>query len=202
MLVIKLGGSLATAPQLPAWLNVLAEHGRGRLIIVPGGGLFADAVRSAQSQWQFSEQTAHVMAIYAMLQYGLMLDGMHPKLKSVDNIDAIQATWQTEQVPVWLPIPMVLQDHAIEASWRMTSDSFAVWLALQLHIQQVVLVKSVTLAAATTVTDLVANDIVDPLLEHYARLSHCEIRLLGPDDYGALEQALRSNTCPGTVVTY
>ena len=50
MWVVKLGGSLAYASELPRWLSALAEGAGGRAIIVPGGGPFADQVRHAQSE--------------------------------------------------------------------------------------------------------------------------------------------------------
>ena len=46
-LIVKLGGSHAFAAHLKDWLGAIAE-GAGRVVIVPGGGPFADAVRAAQ----------------------------------------------------------------------------------------------------------------------------------------------------------
>ena len=48
MWVVKIGGSLLGSPELERWLEVVAKHGDGKIIIVPGGGLFANAVRDAQ----------------------------------------------------------------------------------------------------------------------------------------------------------
>ena len=42
MRVVKLGGSLSGAPELKAWLAALAGAA-GRVVLVPGGGPFADA---------------------------------------------------------------------------------------------------------------------------------------------------------------
>ena len=60
MIVIKLGGSLTHSKALINCLNKIELRYQGRaVIIVPGGGAFADQVRLAQQQWQFDEVTAH-----------------------------------------------------------------------------------------------------------------------------------------------
>ena len=45
MWVVKIGGSLSHDPMLRKWLVELCEVGGGRVVIVPGGGDFADKVR-------------------------------------------------------------------------------------------------------------------------------------------------------------
>ena len=47
MIVVKIGGSLGKADALRSWLAVLAR-GKGRVVVVPGGGAFADGVREEQ----------------------------------------------------------------------------------------------------------------------------------------------------------
>ena len=45
MWVVKIGGSLSHDSALREWLTLLWEVGGGRVVIVPVGGDFADAVR-------------------------------------------------------------------------------------------------------------------------------------------------------------
>ena len=63
--VIKLGGSHAFAPQLKDWIGAVAAQA-GRIVLVPGGGPFADAVRDAQARMGFDDGAAHRMALLAM----------------------------------------------------------------------------------------------------------------------------------------
>ena len=71
--IVKIGGSLAAGPAaLGRWLLAL-EAGRRRVVVVPGGGPFADTVRSAQAELGFDDSTAHRMALLAMEQYGMAL---------------------------------------------------------------------------------------------------------------------------------
>jgi aspartokinase-like uncharacterized kinase len=69
MIIVKLGGSLSRADTLIKCLNSVEQNYQGReVVIVPGGGAFADQVRLAQHHWQIDDKTAHNMAILAMQQ--------------------------------------------------------------------------------------------------------------------------------------
>src|SRR5215510_16371000 len=67
--VVKLGGSYAHAAELKPWLAAIAACA-GHVVLVPGGGPFADAVREAQARMGFDDRVAHRMALTAMAQYG------------------------------------------------------------------------------------------------------------------------------------
>lgn len=140
--VVKVGGSLLGSPELERWLGLFAKFSDGNIIIVPGGGVFADAVRHAQKVSKISEECAHKLAVLAMDQFGLLLANMNPDLavaKTEMEID--ERTWQHRCI-IWLPSQMVLADDSIPKSWDVTSDSIAAWLAEKVNAQQLVLVKS------------------------------------------------------------
>ena len=59
MWVIKLGGSLLGSPALKYWLDALNSFSDGQVVIVPGRGLFADAVRESQLLTGVDDATAH-----------------------------------------------------------------------------------------------------------------------------------------------
>lgn len=143
--VVKIGGSLEQAPELRPWLNVLAQAGAGRVVVVPGGGRFADAVREAQARWQFDDAAAHRMAILAMEQYGCMLAALEPRLVPAGTLPAMRQALVDRQAVLWQPSPMTLDDPdaGIPADWHMSSDSLAAWLAGRLGAHQLALVKSV-----------------------------------------------------------
>src|SRR5262245_52569461 len=87
--VVKLGGSFALSSDLPAWLEVIAG-GAGYVVLVPGGGPFADAVRAAQPVMRFDEAAAHHMALLAMEQYGRALVGLDPRFAMAGSISAMR----------------------------------------------------------------------------------------------------------------
>lgn len=202
MWVIKLGGSLTSSPRLTRWLQVLTRHGGGRAVLVPGGGPFADTVRQTQREWHFPDGTAHNMALLAMNQYALMLSGIEPALVTADSDTTVRNALAAGKVPVWLPVPMALQDGHIEASWRVTSDSLALWLARRLNAERLVLIKSVLPAPGkSTIDDLIQEAIVDRAFGDFAQQTDCEIRLLGPEDHALLTQALRTGSRTGIAIT-
>src|SRR5262245_8895583 len=66
--VVKLGGSvLAHSTYFDDALAALAAAGKSRrLLVIPGGGPFADSVRAVDRQHRLSDDAAHWMAILAM----------------------------------------------------------------------------------------------------------------------------------------
>ena len=67
--VLKLGGSLIdSARSLLLGLTDLESKGYS-FLVVPGGGPFADLVRSQFHEYSISDEAAHWMAILAMEQY-------------------------------------------------------------------------------------------------------------------------------------
>lgn len=196
---MKLGGSLARSPLLRPWLDVLASGG-GSLVIVPGGGPFADEVRAMQHVWRFGEPAAHRMALLAMEQYGVMLAGLRPGLRPAADRAEIRDTLREGLVPVWMPCRMALGRKDIAESWDVTSDSLAAWLANMLGADCVVLVKSAAVAPAWTLADLIQLGIVDPALPGFLARGRAECRCLEAGGHAAMADALTTGTPPGTLI--
>ena len=78
--VLKVGGSLAEYPtSLKRLCRKLAVFAKDhKILIVPGGGTFADAVRDFDKTHGLSSTVAHKMAILAMDQFGLFLSDITP----------------------------------------------------------------------------------------------------------------------------
>jgi len=193
--VIKLGGSLLGSAALPHWLSLLAKHGNGKVVIVPGGSVFADAVRQAQSLSGVSDGLAHELALLAMDQFGLLLAGMQPGLVTAANeLEIAERGWQHQTV-VWLPSQMVLADSAVEQSWRVTSDSLSAWLASKLAADQLLLVKSVDLSPyqqgqAGLAKAMLDDGVVDACFIDRIAGQPYQTRLLNKNDYVLFEQGL------------
>jgi 5-(aminomethyl)-3-furanmethanol phosphate kinase len=142
MWVVKLGGSLINACDLPSTLKTLADHGAGNVVIIPGGGVFANQVRYLQKELQIDDTTAHRMALRAMEQFGALLISLDPRFHAANSIDTINEWLVKNEIPVWFPYEMVADNPAIKATWDISSDSLALWLAQAIHCQNLVLLKS------------------------------------------------------------
>ncbi len=83
MIVLKIGGSLFdSARELLKWV---ADEERD-VLVVPGGGAFADKVRDVYGTTTLSDDAAHWMALLAMDQYGYYLsDGTGIPLADYDQ---------------------------------------------------------------------------------------------------------------------
>lgn len=189
MIVVKLGGSLAEAQTLRGWLATF-EAGRGRAVIVPGGGAFADTVRAEQRRQRFSDRAAHRMALLAMEQYALMLADLAAPVVPCRTLAEICAALASRGVPVWLPATMAIADASIPESWEVTSDSLAAWLGRRLEAARLVLVKSVALAAPLDVAALSARGMVDAAFPRFLAGSGLALDWVGPGEEARLGQLL------------
>ena len=199
MTIVKLGGSLAQTPQCPAWLEALAAWG-GPLILVPGGGPFADCVRAAQAVMRFDDRAAHRMALLAMEQTGIAI-AAHSRAFAVSaSGDDMDRLLRAGKIPVWLPAKMVLTAPDVPETWDMTSDSLAAWLAGILGADRLLLIKSRGLTATAAVQDLAASQIVDPLFPRFAAQSRAEVWLAGPASLAGALTLWQSGGMPGTKV--
>jgi 5-(aminomethyl)-3-furanmethanol phosphate kinase len=198
--VVKLGGSLAFSENLQKWIAACAACA-GRIVIVPGGGPFADAVRSAQSRMAFDDRTAHEMAVLAMEQYGRAFASRNPLLSLADTPDAIRYYLASERVPVWMPGRMVFDAPDIAPSWDITSDSLAAWLSGRIGAGRLFLVKSVELASRRERCEsLAAADIIDKAFPRYFRTSAVPCSILGPADHSAAIAAIRDGVPIGLCI--
>jgi len=197
--VVKIGGSCAGALDLRRWVKAIAACA-GRVVIVQGGGLFADAVRAAQPTMGFDDAAAHHMALLAMEQFGRALVAFDKKLARADSVAALRRGLRDNKVPVWSPVRMTLGAD-VPASWDVTSDSLAVWLAGKLGAQRVVLMKQVELSRdPATAKDLAARGIVDPAFPRFLARSRVAASIIGPADHMAVAAALCDDPRIGTPI--
>jgi 5-(aminomethyl)-3-furanmethanol phosphate kinase len=191
MWVVKVGGSLLGSPALQKWVDVLARCTDQRLIIVPGGGIFADAARQAQAKTNISDDCAHELAVLAMDQFGLMIADMNPSLATASSECEIdERTWQHRSI-IWLPSKMVLADDTIEKSWDVTSDSLAAWITHKMEAKHLILIKSDQPAAKRlSIHEVVQAGLVDTAFSQYANQPTFSSWLLNKSDYAHFEAGI------------
>ena len=195
--VVKLGGSTASHQELAVWIEALAGASLS-LVIVPGGGPFAGQVRDAQKRIGFSDDAAHVMALLAMEQFGQVILERHARFRPARTLEDMQRALAEGKIPVWLPSSMVVTAPDIPASWDITSDSLAAWLAGRLGATALLLIKQTgALSDRDDVQGLTRRGIVDPCLATMLP-SGINLYLAGPHHAAAAAQALAAGTLPGT----
>jgi 5-(aminomethyl)-3-furanmethanol phosphate kinase len=212
--VVKVGGGLAREAGDEA-LRALCEHigaagTRHPLLVVPGGGTFADAVRDHDRRFALRPQSAHWMAVLAMDQLGWALADLIPGAVRVERLEPPR----DGVVQVLLPATLLRERDPLPESWAVTSDSIAAWVAGAAGAGRLVLVKPVAGLYATwpadgepiaqlTVDELEARGPagVDAHLPEALRMACVETWIIGGREPEALTELLDRGVTAGTRVT-
>jgi len=188
-LVVKFGGSLLDLA--PVLVPVLRAAPRP-VLVVPGGGPFADAVRRLNP----GDDAAHWMACAAMEQYGLYLADL--------GLPAVGAVGLPPTPSVLLPYRVLRDLDPLPHAWAVSSDTIAAWCADRVGAD-LLLAKSVdgVMVGGRLVERLrapVATDAVDPCLVRFALSRSLVVRLVNARVPGRLSRALAGEPVPGTLI--
>jgi 5-(aminomethyl)-3-furanmethanol phosphate kinase len=178
MHIVKLGGSLSREPALPRWLEMLAEVGSGRVIVVPGGGGFADQAREAQAWWQLDDLVGHNMAVLGMAQTAFMMQALCPALQLAADEGQLIEVLRGGHAALWLPLDLLRTQPDELTHWGVSSDSLALWLASRLHAERLLLVKACAIDGSRSLAQLGEAGVVDGDFAQRARSVAFPIELL------------------------
>jgi aspartokinase-like uncharacterized kinase len=180
--VVKVGGGLLSkAGDLDRVTKALAASSPGRrVLIVPGGGPFADAVRAMCRRVQLGDDAAHWMAVLGMDQYGHALAARIPGAALVERQAEISAALAAGRLPVLTPYRWLKAADPLPHSWEVTSDSIAAWLAGAMGARRIVLIKP-AVRPPTKLVDPYFLRTLPPGVEHL---------IVTSDDLGQLDVAL------------
>lgn len=157
MIVVKVGGSLYDrprfGPELKAYLETLPEP----LLLVPGGGSFADAVRAFDRLHHLGEEACHWLALEAMNLGGAFLRSLGI---TAPMLDAVAFCREHDELP-----------H----TWAATSDSVAALAARVFRASRLVLLKSVAIPPGTPWEEAAARGWVDPCFPRFAANGGCPV---------------------------
>jgi aspartokinase-like uncharacterized kinase len=198
-IVVKLGGSVIRSPDLSSWLDVIAAA-HAAVVVVPGGGALADEVRDCQVELGFGDRAAHRMALLAMDQLAWAVAGLRGGFQVGATEDELLGALEHGLVAVWAPYALIAERTDIEESWRITSDSLALWLARRLGARRCYLIKAIARIkqSHTSAKQLARDGILDEAFP--AMLSESRVpavllcrgdqagfaaALSGPEPYGA-----------------
>jgi aspartokinase-like uncharacterized kinase len=161
-IVVKLGGSVVRSGELAAWLDAIAGA-RVPIVVVPGGGALADEVRACQSRLGFGDAAAHRMALLAMDQLAWAVAGLRQGFTVGASEAELRDALEAGNVAVWAPYAAIAGRADIESSWRLTSDSLAVWLAARIGAARCYLIKSIASPKASRLSarQLARDGVVD-----------------------------------------
>ncbi|MBL8850149.1 MAG: hypothetical protein JNG89_10720 [Planctomycetaceae bacterium] len=101
MVILKLGGSLLTLPDLAARITaVLAQRSDCRCALVVGGGAAADLVREWDRTQQLGDEAAHQLALCAMRFTAEFVAALLPDARLVGDRASLASAWDCGQLPL------------------------------------------------------------------------------------------------------
>jgi aspartokinase-like uncharacterized kinase len=144
--VIKIGGGLlGVAGALDSVCAAVGRVARKQsIVVVPGGGPFAETVRRFEQEVELSPSAAHWMAHLAMDQYALVLAERIARGVVVEEPGEISAAWNGGLIPVLAPSRWMKAADVLPHSWEVTSDSIAAFIAGALDAARLILIKPVS----------------------------------------------------------
>ncbi|MBZ0159200.1 MAG: aspartate/glutamate/uridylate kinase [bacterium] len=141
--VIKVGGSLGRWKGLGKLLDSIERwKGSTNVLVIPGGGVFADLVRAEYRRVRLTNHAAHRMAILAMDQYGLELCDLASRAAAASSLNQVMEVIRRGRLPIYLPSRSLARHDPFTPSWGVTSDSIAAYIAGRVGAKSLLLLKS------------------------------------------------------------
>jgi 5-(aminomethyl)-3-furanmethanol phosphate kinase len=132
--VIKVGGSLFPEKAIELCeaimtLNNSSGHIPKKILFICGGGEFANKIREYDNEFYFSDTASHNSAIMCMDIIGTLLADKVIGLEAVKSIDKARSIINHGKLPVLIPSNVIELLDPLEHSWRVSSDSIALYIS-------------------------------------------------------------------------
>ena len=132
--VVKIGGSLfpEKAIELCGTITALNNSYRSpnkKIFFICGGGVFANKIRDYDNDLHFSCTANHNSAIMCMDINGTLLADKVEGLEAVKSIKNAISLADQGKFPVLIPSNIMESHDPLEHSWRVSSDSIALYLS-------------------------------------------------------------------------
>ncbi len=158
MIVVKVGGSLYDWPGLgPALRAFAAALEPAPVLLVPGGGDFADAVRKLHAVHGLTEEQSHWVALESLGAAGRFLRALVPGT----NFTGAPESLPPDPVAVLDALFFAHADTALPHTWEVTTDSIAARAAVEWNADRLILLKSIDVPPGTPWDEAAARGWVD-----------------------------------------
>jgi aspartokinase-like uncharacterized kinase len=140
--IVKVGGSLYDLPDLGPRLRAwLAQLNAEKVLLVPGGGLAADVIRTLDHVHRLGEETSHWLALQALSLNARFLLELLPEARLLQDPAAVVPGLFIVDAYPFFRADEVCVDH-LPRTWNITSDSLALRAAVLLQARELILLKS------------------------------------------------------------
>jgi 5-(aminomethyl)-3-furanmethanol phosphate kinase len=131
--VVKVGGSLFPEKAIELCESIIALNNSARspkkIVFICGGGSFANKIRIYDHDMHFSNTANHNSAIMCMDIIGTLLADKVEGLEVAKSIDSVKSILNHGSLPVLIPSNIFESHDPFEHSWRVSSDSLAMYIS-------------------------------------------------------------------------
>lgn len=185
--IVKLGGSLIADRERLVEIIASLKMAPTRIVVVTGGGPYADAVREVQGRLRISDRLAHRQALQAMNHFAEAICELDPALVMAATRAEVDAAHAAGRIPVFLTERVLSGGGGLPESWAVTSDTYAAFLAFEFDAAGLILVKSTDAPAKAGAEELARTGLVDAAFPTFAARLSCPIRIVGPSSLASLQ---------------
>ncbi|MDO5826536.1 MAG: delta 1-pyrroline-5-carboxylate synthetase, partial [Methanosphaera sp.] len=121
--VVKIGGSL-----FPEHTDKLCEcliKSDEKIVLINGGGDFANKLREYHEKYNFSNDIMHWSAIKSMDIIGELIASRNKNIQCINNPEDIEKVHDNKKIPLLLSYDLLKKEDPLKHSWDVTSDSIA-----------------------------------------------------------------------------
>jgi aspartokinase-like uncharacterized kinase len=182
--VVKVGGSLFDLPDLGLRLRrCLDELRTPEVLLIPGGGIMADAVRQLDRWQKLGEERSHWLALRAMSLNAGFLAALLPNGVVIKELSKYREALAEGKVPILDTYAFCHADErrpgCLPHTWSVTSDAVAARVAAVAGARQLLLLKSVPLPEGIDWVEAGNRGLIDrSCSDLFARLPLLEVRWL------------------------
>jgi aspartokinase-like uncharacterized kinase len=123
--VVKVGGSLFPEDAIKFCRALVGKN----VLVICGGGDFANKIREYDADTGFSDTAAHKTAILCMDIIGILVADKIGDAEAVYSMEDAKKAVDNGKLPVLLPSKLFEYLNPLEHSWNVTSDSISVYIS-------------------------------------------------------------------------
>jgi len=145
-IIVKIGGKILENKEnlestIAQFKHICENDIVQKIIIIPGGGTYANFVRKIDEKISIGDELSHWMAIFAMNCNGIELSQKYNDIKYFDNLGELKKS--NGRIVIFLPYDFINQRDELLHSWDVTSDSIALYIAHHLGLKECFLIKDI-----------------------------------------------------------
>jgi aspartokinase-like uncharacterized kinase len=135
--VVKIGGSLF--PEYTTELCKYLTKSQEKILLIPGGGIFANAIRQINEVKTFSDDINHWNAIKCMDILGTFIADENKDIIPINHLEDMESIHNLDKIPLLLCYDLMKNEDSLIHSWDITSDSIACWVAHKINAKLLIL---------------------------------------------------------------